>query len=789
MKLVPVLIAAAALSLSGCGGKEERLQAHLAKGRSLFADFEYDKAGVEVRNVLQIDPRSGDAYQLAAQIWERQNDPRKAFASYAKAVELSPNNLDAKAALGRYYLMGGALDKAEQTAAEVLAADPAHPGGRVLHAAIAARKGDEAGAIAEARAVLETHPGLADASALLASLLSRRSDPAEAAKVLAASVEANPRDIGLRLALAAMRERQKDWPGTEAELRRTVELAPRKFEYRAALAAFLARNGFADRAEIVLRDAVKAAPDEDRRIFTLADYLAAANGFGAAEKELRAQIALRPKAHDLRLRLANLLLDARRTEDAMQVFKDVIAADGSGPKGLEARGALARVLLSEGRAEEADPLIAAVLKENARDNTALLLRAQRSLQRGDNVPAIADLRAVWRDQPDSVELTSLLARAHLANKEPELARDTLARAVSLYPRQPAFRYLYASFLVNQGEQAAALREIDDFLRERPEDLQALQAKAEIQAGAKEFSGAEVTLKQVVKLAPESPLGYFRLAQLYVRQKKLSEAQAELEVATAKAPRDVEVLGALVKLLLVERKQVEATARLRKAVAAQPDQPLMRVMLGELLSAGHKLTDAAPEFRRALEIEPRLEPARTNLARLLLAQGDSQGAMAELRKGLALSPHSVLLGLTLAELYQEGGDNREAMAQYEAVLAYAPGSDVAANNFAALAADSTLDRKVLEHALEVARRFEHSPNPLFQDTLGWLHYRLGNPADAVRVLAKAGAASDAPVIQYHLGMALRQDGKPDIAREHLRKAAEAHADFPGRDEARALVAKG
>src|SRR5262249_51869825 len=161
----------------------------------------------------------------------------------------------------------------------------------------------------------------------------------------------------------------------EAELRRVVELAPKKFEHRAALAAFFVRGGAPDKAEAALREARNAAPDEERRAFALIDYLAATKGFDAAEKELRAQIAERPKGLELRFGLANLLVSARREDEAALVYRQIVAADASGPKGLQARGALARLLLAQGKAEEADALVAAVLKENPRDNAALLLRA------------------------------------------------------------------------------------------------------------------------------------------------------------------------------------------------------------------------------------------------------------------------------------------------------------------------------------------------------------------------------------------------------------------------------
>src|SRR5262249_52673559 len=472
------------VALAACGGKEERAKAHLERSRVLFAAAEYDKAGIELRNVLQIDPRSADAYHLSAQIWEAKSEVQKAFASYARAVERAPGDLEAKARMGRYYLFGGARDKAEEIAAEILAADSSDPHGRALKAALLAEKDPEAAA-REARAVLESHPGDRDVSALLASLLVRGERRAAAATVLAESVEKNPHYASLRLALVSILEQGKEYAQAESQLRTLITQQPKRYEYRTALAALLARTGAADKSEAVLREAVKADPQDPRRVLALVDQIATAKGFDPAERELRGFIEARPKAHELRFGLANLYLNARRPEDAMQTYRDIGAADRGRAKSLRARGALARLLVTENRADQADPLIAEVLKENSRDNTALLLRAQRGLQRGDYVAAIADLRAVLRDQSDSAELTVLLARAHLANKEPELAQETLARAVQLHPLRPALRYAYASFLVQQGDVQQALALVDEELRRRADDPVALQAKAEIQAAAKD----------------------------------------------------------------------------------------------------------------------------------------------------------------------------------------------------------------------------------------------------------------------------------------------------------------
>ncbi len=177
---------------------------HLEKGMAYYRQAEYDKARVELRNVLQIDPRSPQVYFVIGSIEEEQQNWQAAFGNYRKAAELDPSHVEAKVRLGRLYLLSGALQEAEDLVRDVLATRPDHPGARFLRAAALVRKGDVAAAIREATDVANADPTQTDAISLLGGLFTSQGDYARAQAILEKGVSANPKNIPLRMDLASV---------------------------------------------------------------------------------------------------------------------------------------------------------------------------------------------------------------------------------------------------------------------------------------------------------------------------------------------------------------------------------------------------------------------------------------------------------------------------------------------------------------------------------------------------------------------------------------------------------
>ena len=100
-----LVIISLAYFVVACGGAEERKAAYMEKAKKSLSAGDLDKARIELKNVLQIDPKDAQAYFQLGNIFDRKKEFTKAFSNYRKAAELNPENTEYQAKLGRYYLI------------------------------------------------------------------------------------------------------------------------------------------------------------------------------------------------------------------------------------------------------------------------------------------------------------------------------------------------------------------------------------------------------------------------------------------------------------------------------------------------------------------------------------------------------------------------------------------------------------------------------------------------------------------------------------------------------------
>lgn len=770
--------------LSACGGKEERKAEYLQRGQKYFEEKNYDKAKVEFKNVLQIDPQTAKPYFYLGQIEESRQKWQEAFGMYLKAVELDASDIEAKVKLARFYLMGKETEKVAGLLDAILKAAPDHVEGRMMKAALANLKGDTAAAIGEVTGIAAQHPSRADAFLVLAMLYGQQNNLEEAEKILQRGLAENPGNPLLQISLARLSMQMNKAEKAEELLKQLIAGQPEQLEHRNVLAGFYIQQQRPDDAEKVYREAIDADVKDGKRYLLLAEFLARRGKAEEAIAELNRAIAGNPKDSVPRFGLANLHEQRKEAEKAERIYLDIIALDERAPDALKAKNRLALLALTQGGEDKAVTLVDEILAENPQDNQALLLRGRIALSRNDAQGAIASFRSVLKDQPDSVEVLGLLATAHLLDGKPALAQESLERAVAVKPSDFAPRKNLVEFFVRQKNLQAALEKADEFLNANPKSLEGMNLKADILALGERKEELEALLRRIKADFPDNTLASFRLGGLYQARKNYDAALAEYEDILRKPQNDYEPLKAIMGVHLEMQQPGKALERINEVLSNNPKHPTAYQLLAIYLFAQKQEDEAIKALNQAIENNPRWILPYANLGAYYEQKGQGGLAVETYRKGLTAMPGEVNLLMSLARVYEAAKDYGNSIKQYETILGANPGNLVAVNNIASLLSLDAANTSDLARALVLAKRLEYSEEPAFLDTLAWIYYQMGDLEKAHPLQAKVVEKSpETPVFNFHLGMIQFRRGEIAQAREYLRKAIESGKDFTGLDEAR------
>jgi len=787
-RLLGVVFACVVALLAGCGGAKARFSSHMQRGEQYLESGVLDKASIEFRNALQIDPRNAHARYLNGVVAERRGNLREALGSYQAALEINPDDTAARAALARLYVYVGAASKAMEVLAPGLAKHPNDAELLTSRAAARLQLKDTDGARADAEQAVEISPDDANALALLAAIYQREGDINHAVDLVAAAVQRKPDSIDLRQVLARLYLNTRQEAKSEEQLKRVVALAPKILTYRYQLASFYQQTGKLDEAQQVLEESVKSFPGSNEAKLALVDFIANNRSREQGEKILRSYVAREPDNDELRLGLGTLLQRAGAPREAVSSYQEIIKRDSRSATSLIARDRIAGIEIADGHPEAAQPLIAQVLEQSPRDVDALLMRGNLALEAGNATAAIADLRAVLREQPNALEVQRTLARAYVANGELPLAEETLRAAQQSAPANLPVRLDLAQLLQQTGRADAAVTLQEETVQQAPRAVAAREALTRAYLAKGDLTAAHTAAEDLKTLAPDSASGPFFVGLVAQRQNRIDDARREFERALVLKPEAMDVVTELTKLDLSHGESAAAVARLRVLVQANPRNILAQNLLGETLTAAKAYPEAIVELNKTVALAPKWALPYRNLAVVHLDMRDGAGAEAAYQQGLKANPYDPALTAGLAELYEQQGRIDQAIALYEALHAHDPRLDVASNNLAMLLVTYRTDRQSLDRARDLTAPFASSESGALLDTHGWVRLKLGDVDDALTALERAAErAPHSQVIHYHLAMAELKAGERDKARSNLETALSGAPHFAGSDEARAMLA--
>ncbi|WP_171236713.1 tetratricopeptide repeat protein [Ruegeria sp. HKCCA6837] len=771
--LAVVVLLISALLLSACDTAEERAEAHFQAGMAHLEEGDVERALIEFRNVFKLNGRHKEARLTFARLERERGNIPIAYSQYLRLVEQYPDSLEGQRSLAELALETGNWEDVRRhgAAAAQLAPDDVtiKSINNTLAYTEAVRNGDAANVdftIHTARKFIETNPELMSAREVVIDHHIRKLDWEVVLEETAAALDIAPKRENLYgIRLRALQELDKP-DEIEALLKQMALLFPDDEGIEQLLVQHYIGRDNLGAAEQMLRAEVDAQSEEYLPTQRLIAFLGEYRGIDAAIAELDAIIAQNganiPKLKTAR---ATLKFGMGDTQTAIAEMQELLEGADRNIQTRESEVEYARMLFQTGKPAEAKTLINKVLEEDATQVGALKFKASWLIDEDKTGDAIVQLREALGQTPRDPQLMTLMAHAHERNGDRELMGEMLALAIEVSRNGPEESLRYARFLIAEDDLEIAERVLTDSLRQDVEQAELLFLLGEVYLRMQDWDRARAVQQSLGGMGtPETRrLANELRAHMLAAQDRADDLTVFLDQLANDPEFGLPADIALIRSLLARNETEAAFARLDQLLEENPGSVPLRLLKAHALAGEGKSDSAEQMYRAILADHPDTTRAWLALHALLSEQNAPEKARQTLTNALTALPNSPDLLMLQAADHERAGDLDQAIAVYEKLYPLTGRSMVIANNLASLLTTYRSDDESLQRAQVLARRLRGTRVPAFQDTYGWIAYRLGNYDEAVEYLEPAAQAiPDHPLVLYHLGKAYDAIGRKEEA---------------------------
>jgi tetratricopeptide (TPR) repeat protein len=384
-----------------------------------------------------------------------------------------------------------------------------------------------------------------------------------------------------------------------------------------------------------------------------------------------------------------------------------------------------------------------------------------------------------------------LQQAHdaLVRRDFKAAGAAFEAAAKLDPKLAGAWLGLAEVARVEGKASKAEEYLAKALEVAPDNAEVQRAWGRLLFAKGRLPDAEAAFKRAIQLAPNDPISYLDLGELYAQGTR-DAAAAETAFAKAVALNGTHA-GARFGLATAQAangKWQEAAASYEEAARLAPTNPLPLVGLGALYLARRDSAQAQFAFERALKVQPKLPPALEGLGDAYLQKGDYAKAEAYFAQCASLTPQAASVLFKLGGVQMAQGKRADATRSFKAAIAADPKLAVAYNNLAWMEAEQ---KGNLDQALAWAQKATQLDPRVtnYWHTLGAVYLARGENAAAVKALNEAvkGPSPSAEHL-YRYGVALARSGQKADAVLALRRALEINPKFGNAANAKQLLAE-
>jgi Flp pilus assembly protein TadD len=333
----------------------------------------------------------------------------------------------------------------------------------------------------------------------------------------------------------------------------------------------------------------------------------------------------------------------------------------------------------------------------------------------------------------------------------EQAEALVGRYIAQPGAEPAVRLAYARALTQAQRYTDALRELEALTQQQPTLAAAWLMMGALRVEVRQSAAGEAALQRYLALretqATRTEDEDDDPVQAWMLLAEAAEQRGDLQAADAWLAR----IGSGEQALEVQSRRATLMAKQGQVDGAR-----------ELI---RRTPERRPEDARAKLV------AEAQMLRQVKRWGDAHAVLASAEQRF---PDDADLIYELAMMAEKLGRLEEMEQQLRRVMTLKPTQQHAYNALGYSLADRNL--RLAEARTLIQRAIELAPpgDPFITDSLGWVEYRLGNRAEALRLLRQAYATRPDTEIAAHLGEVLWAAGEQDEARRIWREARERDA---------------
>jgi tetratricopeptide (TPR) repeat protein len=740
-------------------------QSYVAKGNKLYAAGKYADAALNYRKAIQKDPNYGYAYYGLGMAAIKQNQAREAYDSLFRAVQLLPNDLDAKEKFAdvclSFYLANNTrapflYRQLKQLSDELLAANPNSYKGLVVRGYLASTDRQAKEAIEYFRKALRIS----------------RSEPNVTAQLVQLLLEDGQTPEAIRIATDLMAHQKTYGPIYD-------------FMYR-----YYVSSGHMGEAENVLKAKVANNPKQADYIVELARHYASIQKPEEMRATLQRLIADPADFPQARLWVGDFYLGLRNFPEALRYYREGATASREVKQRTMYELRAVITLRAQGDRKQALEVAARALRENPTDADAMHLHANMVLEMAkvENAnDAIREFQALLSRNPSDASLELQLGRAYRLKGDPAAAREHFQTALTKNSTLVEAHLELADLDLVQRQFGDALKQIDEAQRLQPNNAKAklFHARVLIATGNRPDARAELT--KLLKESPQDTNAQLELGVLAIMDRRYPDA---LEIFGKLRGADPRAAAGLAAAYAAQHQTNKAEQVMDEALKKWPDSPVLLDQMAGLNAGNGNYDGAISQFEQLLAKDPKNVQTLRHLGDIYRAKGDQAKAISVYQQASALVPSDVDTALTLADMLAGAGRNAEAKRGYEGILKVHPDNPGALNNLAFFLADSGGN---LDEALRLVQQaLAKVPNQAaFSDTVGYIYLKKGMTDSAMQTFGTLVRKNPGlGAFHYHLGLALYQKGERDAALKELNAALKLSATLSAQDKAKVtkLLAK-